>query len=72
MYRCTCVHSTSVGTSVSLQKVRYVPAVGNLHIGQADKIQCQDLHDFFSLGELLVFWFIGRYWKMIDPRDATS
>lgn len=49
---------TSVGTSVSLQEVRrYVG--GNLHIGQADKIQCQDLHDFFALGELLVFWFIG-------------
>lgn len=44
--------------------------LGNLHIGQADKIQCQDLHVFFSLGELLVFWFILVDWKMIDPRDA--
>lgn len=46
--------------------------LGNLHIGQADKIQCQDLHVFFSLGELLVFWFILVDWKMIDPRDAIS
>lgn len=62
-------------TSVSLQKVRrYVGGryLGNLHIGQADKIQCQDLHVFFSLGEILVFWFILVDWKMIDPRDATS
>lgn len=61
--------------SVSLQEVRrYVGGryLGNLHIGQADKIQCQDLHVFFSLGELLVFGFILVDWKMIDPRDATS
>jgi len=44
--------------------------LGNLHIGQADKIQCQDLHVFFSLGEILVFWFILVDWKMIDPTDA--
>lgn len=44
--------------------------LGNLHIGQADKIQCQDLPFFFSLRELLVFWFILVDWKMIDPRDA--
>lgn len=25
---------------------------------------------FFSLGEILVFWFILVDWKMIDPRDA--
>lgn len=43
--------------------------LGNLHIGQADKIQCQDLHVFFSLGEILVFWFIGRYWKMVGGRS---
>lgn len=53
---------TSVGTYL----------LGNLHIGQADKIQCQDLHVFFSLGEILVFWFILVDWKMVDPRDATS
>lgn len=50
MFRtCTCVplyQCISVGTSVSLQEVRTY-LLGNLHIGQADKIQCQDLHVFF-------------------------
>lgn len=73
MYTCSVHVPVYLCTSVPLQEVRrYVGGtyLGNLHIGQADKIQCQDLHVFFSLGELLVFWFIGRYWKMIDPTDA--
>lgn len=53
MYLCT-----SVRTSVSLQEVRYVPY---LHIGQADKIQCQDLHVFFfSWGTFSLLVHTGR------------
>lgn len=64
MFRtCTCVPvylCRYLCTSVSLQKVRtYLGTY--LHIGQADKIQCQDLHVFFfSWGTFSLLVHTGR------------
>lgn len=69
MYLCT---SVPLYLCIFAGGTSYCTYLGNLHIGQADKINAKIYMFFFSLGELLVFWFILVDWKMVDPRDATS
>lgn len=60
MYTCSVHVPVYLCISVSLQEVRTY-LLGNLHIGQADKIQCQDLHVFFfSWGNFSLLVHTGR------------